>query len=159
MSDETGRVGCSLCGREWPVVTFRETARAIASGHAPGGNVICDQCKSSVEHHNRFSREGQIAEKVDEAQGVRPAALSRRVIVSGIKSGTNVSSFEYATHYGSTPRILTDLCVVFSVGDNETRYIYHDVPVAVCEAWYAAPSKGGFFIQFIKTSYDSEKVK
>lgn len=152
MSEQMG--GCSQCARRWPETTFRETARAIANGASPERPVVCDKCIAITS-----VREGQIAEKIDEVQGAQNPRINRCVIVSGIKSGTNVSSFEYVTHYESAPLTITELCVVFAGDGNETRYVYHNVPVAVCEAWYDAPSKGGYFIQFIKSSYEFEKVK
>lgn len=142
--------GCKACHRTWPQVTFREMARAISTG-GDIKDVVCDSCLATD------SREGQIAEKVDEAQAVaREVPLIRQVVVTGIKSGTNVIGFRYPTHVKLDALTITDLLVTFKNGQD---YLYKSVPVAVAEGWMGAPSLGKYFIEQIKNSYDHEQIE
>jgi hypothetical protein len=74
-------------------------------------------------------------------------------------------AFQYVTHCGGRELAITDLEVEFynPAIPKSSSYVYRNVPVAVCEAWYAAPSQGlslgEYFIQFVKTSYECQKVK
>lgn len=141
--------GCAKCHRTWPQTIFREMARAIANG-GEVAEVICDPCIVASN-----SREGQVAEKIDEAQSGGGAVLVRQVMVTGIKSGTKVTGFRYPTHVRRDALIVTDLVVTF---ENGSEYLYENVPVVVCEAWMGASSFGTYFIQQIKHSYGCKKV-
>jgi hypothetical protein len=152
--------GCSKCGRTWPAVRFsRYTAACNIGEFMLGGEPpppLCDACWPKPE--------SELDAKIAEAQGVSTApALIRSVEVTGIDSRTNVVSFKYATHVGSSELLTTLLNVAFK-GKNPgefTWYVYRDVPVAIAEAWFAAPSHGEsygkFFAAQIKNSYDSER--
>lgn len=146
--------GCIKCRRDWPNATFRSEAEAVGRGEDPRFiQHICDLCLEFAPD--------EISQAIDEAQGEgvnKPTnqGLRRLVHVEGIESKANVIWFSYCTHYGSTPRAFTDLHVGFK-GDKQ--YAYFDVPVAVCEGWYVAPSKGSYFAEMIKSSYRCEKVK
>lgn len=142
--------GCAKCSRAWPAVTFREVARQLAANESP--DIICDQCRAMIRGE---SRGNQVAAKIDEAQAGRAPVVVRQVVVTGIKSGTNVTGYRYPTHVGREPLIVTDLVVTF---ENGTEYLYDSVPVIVCEAWMGDTSFGTYFIQQIKTSYDFKKV-
>lgn len=141
--------GCQQCHRQWPHVKFAKLAAVIPQygGQMDRAEIICDTCWPVDD----------LAAKIDEAQiGPDVSILLRVVNVMGVQSGTKVVGFQFATHRGAKALTVTELHVDFEGGK---RYIYQNVPVAVCEAWYAAPSQGEYFIEFIKTSYSCEKVK
>ncbi len=141
-------IACAQCYKGWPQVTFKNYHESDET--LP---LRCDSCLVSE------SRVSQIAEKIDEAQAGDKPTVARVVHVSGIESKTNLRGFMFATHQGAQPLILTTLTVFFAKDDEGTCYQYHNVPVAVCEAWYVAESLGSYFVQFIKHSYDYEKIK
>lgn len=146
--------GCINCHKEWPAVTFRKLGEAFTNGEtAP---VKCDSCWPSA-------LQTEIAAKIDEATGIAFVPLTRYVHVEGIESKTNVTAFKYATHIGQKALVVTDVQVWFKgkqVPDEippNPCWIYKNVPVAVLEAWYAAPSIGSYFATQIKSSYDAER--
>lgn len=148
--------GCVRCHREWPQTTFKSMAQQAHDG--PVNEIVCDQCLAAE------SQSKQIAAAIDEAQLPKVAQLERRVVVSGIKSGTNVVQFEYVTHRGMEALITSDVTVHFcakpeALDSPRTTYVYRSVPVVVLESWFVAPSIGGFFVQFVKNSYPCEKIK
>lgn len=149
--------GCARCRREWPQTNFKSMAQAIANGQTVE-QIVCDSCLITSD------AQLQIAKAITEATDPSVPGLERRVVVSGINSGTSVIQFEYVTHKGMEALVVSDVTVHFcknpkALDAPRTTYIYKAVPVAVVEAWFVAPSKGGYFIQFIKQSYASEKVK
>ena len=150
-------VGCARCKKNWPDVKFTKSAGRFFLGaeKLTEKNILCDFCLVTQDFAG-----ADIAKAMDEAQLPRVAQLERNVSVNRIKSGTNVVGFEYVTHRGVEALVTTTLTVFFSNKTGGTTiYEYEAVPVVVCEAWYAAPSKGGFFVQFINISYSCEKVK
>ena len=156
-SDETTvqvQGGCVKCHRQWPEVTFKKVAEALAAGEkdvAP----VCDRC---------WDADPDLEKAIEEATGVQTVpSLIRFVEVTGIESKTNVVSFKYATHIGGKELVTTLLNVAFKgkTPGEFVWYVYRNVPVAVCEAWFVAPmngqSHGSFFAEQIRKSYDSER--
>lgn len=148
--------GCSQCHHKWPERTFKQVPDQIANG-TKANEILCDVCLAASAVGTEYPN--TLAEKIDEAQGVNAPVLLRTVEVSGFESKTNAHRFVYTTHVGMKPLIVTPLTVFFRKDDVESVYVFADVPVAVCEAWYTAPSKGGFFQNYIRNSYHSEKVR
>jgi KTSC domain len=146
--------GCIKCKRDWPNAHFSREAEAIARGELPAH--ICDLCLEFAPASD------EIAQAIDEAQAPTSFdTLLRTVMVTGIQSKSHLHAFEYVTHRDGKAMAFTDVDVEFYNPDipKSSRYIFRAVPVAVCEAWYAAPSKGSYFAEQIKSSYSCEKLK
>lgn len=160
--------GCARCGLGWPQVLFTKAEGAVFVGEQkyidhvrpikdnPRG-LLCDSCLAVDE------QSAQITQAMTEALDPSIPGLERRVVVTGIKSGTNITQFEYVTHRGMGALVVSDVIVHFCKNPEvleslRSTYVFKAVPVPVLEAWFVAPSKGGFFIQFIKNSYPSEKI-
>lgn len=156
--------GCKRCGRSWPTVTFHRSAETLrewqSAGIGPSGpapekmpDPICDRCQGDPA----------LNQAIEEATTGTIPGLIRSVEVTGIESKTNVASFKYATHIGDKELVTTLLNVAFKtkVPGEFVWYVYRNVPLAVCEAWFAAPahgqSHGAYFASFVKASYDCEK--
>lgn len=147
---------CAKCGRGWPGVRFSKAVAEDQLGES-GKPILCDSCQPS-------SLETEIAQKIDEATGAAPTpTLIRRVEVTGIISKTNMVAFRFVTHIAEQKLDASDAEVTFrgkqtAEGAQGTPvYIYKDIPLPVLEAWYAAPSLGSYFAEFIKNSYPSER--
>lgn len=145
--------GCKRCGRSWPTVTFKQMAgKAFLGEEKP--EILCDRC---------INADPALEKAIEEATTGTIPGLIRSVEVIGIESKTNVASFKYATHIGDKELVTTLLNVAFKtkVPGEFVWYVYRNVPLAVCEAWFAAPahgqSHGAYFAAFIKASYDCEK--
>ncbi len=145
--------GCVRCKRTWPSTTFKQIAGAILLGEHP--EVICDRCNPGSDP--------ELDKAIAEATTGTIPALIRSVEVTGIESKTNVVSFRYATHLGDKELVTTLLNVAFKtkVPGEFVWYVFRNVPVVTCEAWFAAPlhgqSFGSYFATQIKNSYDVEK--
>ena len=141
---------CRICSRVWPQVTFKKFAGLIAEDYVHAVAPLCDSC------WDKPVIESQVAEKIDEAQAGRVPAVVRQVVVTGIKSGTQVAGYRYPTHVNRNALAITDLVVTF---ENGAEYLYENVPTIACEAWMEASSFGTYFIQQIKNSYPWKKIK
>lgn len=162
----TEHVLCIKCGRGWPSVRFTKTTAASPRTEpmvitVDPTQIICDNCWPS-----ELSKE--VAQEVDEATGVQPAApvLVRSVMVTGIESRTNVIGFQFPTHVRGEELTLTDIQVTFK-GKQSAEiapcpvYVYKDVPLIIAQVWCEAPSHGEsfgrYFIEQIKNSYAFER--
>lgn len=138
--------GCTKCHRGWPTCSFSQFNEAVARGEKP--EYICDLCLE-------FAPDA-VSAAIDEAQGEKPkSGISREVVVTGVESKANLIAFRYLTHQYDLPLAFTDLYVEFK---NGSKYVYRNVPTAVCEGMIAAPSRGSYFAEQIRTSYPSEKL-
>lgn len=138
--------GCVRCRRSWPNATFSQFNEAVARGEKP--EYVCDLCLEFPVD--------EVSQAIDEAQGVERAGISREVKVTGVESQANLIAWRFLTHQYDLPLSFTDLYVEFK---NSSQYVYRNVPTAVCEGMIAAPSRGSYFAEQIKTSYQCEKVK
>ena len=133
---ETTQNVCVKCGRGWPSTTFRGMYyKGDILLRAPN-DLTCDACLN---------------------QKTEPDTKDylRTIIIAGIKSETNVMGFSYQTHDRGA-LTTTTLRVHFTGGET---YEYSQVPLVVCEAWLAAPSKGSYFIEQIKNSYPARRTQ
>lgn len=147
---ESGQ-GCVRCKLQWPKARFTKVAAAIAAGEQ-NPEVVCDSCQAREST-------AEISEKVDEAQSIVSSGISRIVEVHGVESKANVIGYSYFSHHNGKELTLTNLTVWFKGKEETPAYLFSGVPVAVCEAWMVAPSKGKHFTEFIKNSYPFRKVK